>query len=123
MLFSEKLRTRCNITLLNYCVERLLVSDLCFDHSVNSTDLTVQCSQFLFLSVDGPKISTNLEGIAQIYLPYLPLLHLCIALYSEHCADISASGSTIHSPKLHGTLNLHRACILNQDFSPLCKVY
>ena len=51
----------------------LFYSDLCYDHSVKSTDLTVQCSRFLFLSVHGPKICTTLERIAQIYLPYLPL--------------------------------------------------
>ena len=50
-----------------------LLLDLCYDHWVDSTDLTAQCSRFLFLSVHGPKISTTLERIAQIYLPYLPL--------------------------------------------------
>ena len=50
-----------------------MLIDLCFRHSVNSTILTVQCSHFLFLSVHDPKISTTLERIAQIYLPYLPL--------------------------------------------------
>ena len=59
---------------MDYCVDsRTLLSDLCFDHSVNSTDLTAQFSRFLFLSVHRPKISTALERIAQIYLPYLPL--------------------------------------------------
>ena len=57
--------------LLDYCVDRLLevLSDLCFDHSVDSTDLTVQCSRFLFSFVYGPKISTALDSKAQIYLP------------------------------------------------------
>lgn len=34
---------------------------------------TAQCSRFLFLSVHGPKISTVLERIAQINLPYLSI--------------------------------------------------
>ena len=50
-----------------------MLIDLCFKHSVKSTVLTAQCSQFLFLSVHDPKISTALERIAQIYLPYLSL--------------------------------------------------
>ena len=71
MLFSDKLITKfnwwCNIIVLVECLVELYI--LCYDHSVNSTDLTALCSRFLFLSVHGPKISTALERIAQIYLP------------------------------------------------------
>ena len=45
-------------------VSRTLLSDLCYNHSVKSTDVTAQCSRFLFLSVHGSTISTTLERIA-----------------------------------------------------------
>ena len=64
MLFSDKL--------ISWRIFLTLLSDLYYDHSVKSTDLTAQCSRFLFLYVYGPKISTTLKRIAQIYLPYLP---------------------------------------------------
>ena len=55
-----------DIIVLLESVKRTQLSDLCYDHSVNSAGL------FLFLFVHGPKMSTALERIAQIYLPYLP---------------------------------------------------
>ena len=73
MLFSDKLITKficCIVLLCSQSFSRTLLSDLCCDYNVNSTDLTVQCSWFLLPSVYGPKVSIALERIA---LPYLPL--------------------------------------------------
>ena len=69
---------------INYCVRcysvtivvKLVVSvelycQICAGHSVNSTDLIAQCSRFLFLSVQGPKISTVLPGKNSTYIIYL----------------------------------------------------
>ena len=86
----------CKINISRYfitfiSVSRTLLSDLCYDHSVNSTDLTAQCSRFLFLSVHGPKISTALERIAQI-------CHICHFLHlscKEGIVALQTSGEKL----------------------------
>ena len=77
------------VMLLDYFVDILMLVEFYHsDHSVDSTDLTAQCSRFLFLSVHGPKISTALERIAQIYLPFYLSLTKTRVQYQCECLHV-----------------------------------